>query len=126
MSAQKNALAKRTGGGSLAARPDPETWYYERVERMKKFRQDPNLALSHDIVPKEGGGYALVTLSEAQRVMSGDDGDHGKSAGQSRGYSSAIGFDRSARRGRYNDESRLTLTEAISVETGEIQAFASM
>lgn len=123
-----NALVKRTAGGAIAKNLTDEEWYYERVEKMRRFRQDPALALSHDIIPKEGGGYMLVTLKESKRVMAErDDSGHNKSTSQFKGgYSGHIGFDRAPAKGKYNDESRLTLTETVSVEVGEITAFASM
>lgn len=122
----KHEIAKRTVGGALAETLSDEDYYYQRVERMRQFKKDDSLALSHDIIKREDGTYALVPLSEAKRVMSDKDGDHNRSVASSRGFSGAIGFDRAPNRGKYNDEGRLALSECVTVDVGEISAFSTM
>lgn len=122
----KHEIVKRRQGGALAAKPDAEEAYYQRLERFRQAGIASTLALSHDIERREDGRYYLVKLSESKAVM-GDDSEHKKSASSFQGgYSGSIGFDREPRRGKYNDEGRLTLTETVSVEVGEVAAFASM
>lgn len=123
----KHEIAKRTEGGALAAKLTDEEYYYQRVERFRQAGLASTLALSHDIEKRSDGRWHLVKLSDKDRVMADDESEHNRSAsGSQRGYSGAIGFDRAGKRGKYNDEGRLALSEVVSVDVGEVAAFASM
>lgn len=116
----KFAIVKRPDG-TLTKERDDEQWYYERVERMKKFRQDPALALSHDIVQKKDGTFAIVKLADTQCVLD-QQGNDAHSFVQ--GYTGQVGLN--AHRGKYNDENRLFEQDTASLKVGEVEAWTTI
>lgn len=114
----KFAVVKRPDG-TLTKERDDEQWYYERVERMRKFNQDPSLALSHDIVQKPDGTYQLMKLSDAAKIM---DGAGNSSSSFVQGYTGMVGLNRT--RGKYNDENRLFEQDSASIKVGEVEEWA--
>lgn len=115
----------KSAGTALGGRIDDVDFQFGLFDRFKLAR---TLAETHRFVRNEGDEghpYKLVKRERPVRIF--DDGGGARAVAQmQRSYSDRVGVSRPARRGKYNDEERLALSEALSVEPKEVDAWASI
>lgn len=116
-----NAIVKSAGTSLRTQSNDIEFQF----DMFRKFDLSTTMAETHQFVPTDDEKHPWKLVKRDNPISNFDNGDHVQAVSQvQKTYAEKIGLNRS--RGKYNDESRLLLGEAQSVEVGEIAAWATI
>lgn len=125
-----NELVKRDERMSSVAKLSNKSGYEYIMEQMDlmrtKFNLSPTMVETHMIVRDKDNGHLILRKIENQISVFDLDPVERKDVivGMSKTYSERTGLD--AKNGKYNDEHRLLPGEALSIDVGEIEAWANI
>lgn len=125
-----NELVKSDGRQSSVAKLSKKSGYEYIMEQMDlmrtKFNLSPTMVETHLIVRDKDSGHLILRKRENPIAVFDLDPAERKAVivGMSKTYSERTGLD--ANNGKYNDEHRLLPSEALSIDVGEIEAWANI
>lgn len=123
----KSEIVKRDDNQSSLAKKSGYEYIMEQMDLMKtKFGLSPTMVETHLIVRDMDSGHLILRKRENPIAVFDLDVAERKAVivGMSKTYSERTGLD--AKNGKYNDEHRLLPSEVLSIDIGEIEAWANI
>ena len=123
----RSEIVKRDDNKSSLANKSGYEYIMEQMDLMKtKFGLSPTMVETHLIVRDKDSGHLILRKRENPIAVFDLDAAERKAVivGMSKTYSERTGLD--AKNGKYNDEHRLLPSEALSIDVGEIEAWANI
>ena len=123
----KSEIVKRDDNQSSLAKKSGYEYVMGQMDLMKtKFGLSPTMVETHLIVRDKDSGHLILRKRESPIAVFDIDAAERKAVivGMSKTYSERTRLE--AKNGKYNDEHRLLPSEALSIDVGDIEAWANI
>lgn len=99
----------------------------KQIDLLKKFNLPETAIDNHYVRIDVKNGKEVFTLCKRERPIKVSDpyDDNCIVICQMKSYSERCGFDHCAKKGKYNDEDRISNNQCLSIEIGEVEQFGS-